>query len=62
MCTYVEASDLLKKLLEFYKINDLPLSEDVLSALKLGLKTTIDRVSPYLFSGKEWENVMTMYL
>lgn len=52
ICTYVEAVEVMKKLSRFYKLNDLSLSPDVLAALKAGLKLSIDRIVPYLYSGK----------
>ena len=62
ICTYLEARDLTKKLSTFYSPKDFPLSADIVSALKNAVKISIDRITPYLYSSKEWERSLTLYL
>lgn len=52
ICTYSEAQDLTKRMLTLYGAPNLPLSKDIIDALKLSLKLSIHRISPYLYGGK----------
>jgi hypothetical protein len=48
-------------LLALYETPNLPLSKDIIDAIKLSLKLSIHRISPYLYGGKEWEKYLQIY-
>ena len=60
ICTYAESKSLAIKLLDLYCSPELPLPSDLLYHLKLALKTSIERITPYLF-GKKWEQSLSVY-
>lgn len=54
LCTYSEAIDLIRKLIVLYSPIGPQLSIDIIHALRAALKTSIHRITPYLYGGKDF--------
>lgn len=61
VCTYKEASNVIGKLSEIYKGETQRIPQDILSVARLALKSSIDRLTPYIYSGSHWDKHLDIF-
>lgn len=62
ICTYKQAAKVFLHFVKLYENEEIEIPKELVNEARKGLKTSISRITPYLYGGKYWAKVVEIYL